>query len=1027
MTRFACAIVLGLLAALPFASASPVQLDWDGDGVLDVVNVESSGVGSTRELRIVSGLDAHVLCTFKGDDEDLFAWSVSDASVWNAVPGPSLLICSPLARSRTGLGRVVFQHARVGTLFTLRGGPSEVFGVTARVVADANGDELTDLRVGSLRYRDDGVELYVERVYSGSDGSQLSSVPESTYISWVPGDADVNGVVELDDAQITLAAAIGLIAPDQSPEMTVDASLNGTVDSDDLDLLAANIGSQSETDQLGTPLAAILASIRNRITRSGPVVIIRHPCGPGTDDPFCFRITGGSSHDSGDHDGVGGGSGSGGSGGSGGCETCQDADKKSDMEVLDFRDIDPAAPIDSKMKSMNGDACYSGLLTSSDPSVIAVRTESTAAGQVYKLHALKAGRAVVTYTFTHGLCRDIEETADFVVNPDIDIDSDNNNGLDMPEQSAAEEAEEQVWSAFDEDHSGKVVLSSSTIDSDHDGLPDILDGFDGFVPGSGLGGQAREIDDLSGPGQMVPIVIEQLLGTSSTDGCEVKLRFHERARYIGEWDCDPTVPQSWERDGFRIWTKPCSSARMATSITEGGDLVHNNEWIPLAQLPSVLWVEASGSSVHESIDLAYRIKNPYFQVGGNQEEYWESGELPAHEDRVNIMGIEARLYSIESDGTKVPRGGMLAVTPGGATLSGILSGPQQLYQIEVDDARMLTSQAVIRVGAATLPLTLDLDDSNWPQTWSTPKFYVGSRPAGGDPAALVIPATDGVARLAITSFWDWVMSFWKSTPDATAVDKIVAQAVEASINELESEGWKFTRLPNGTIDSGAFGKAVHARAAAKLTGANWLHDVWVKIDDGTIVQFGGASPIGVPSTSVQQVDSIYLKDGITKHVGDVLDEADIIRPYEIKTNVSGSRKAQEQLQRITSACRGHKPMLTQGSRLCSPTGGWGENPNFARLKRALAIAGCAAVGVAAGAVLFNFIQSEEQARDFEARIAPILLDIQAEHDSSQRRIAILMGIKEIRDYFAKYTIEGGALDMVFLGTAYHVLGKEESH
>jgi hypothetical protein len=64
---------------------------------------------------------------------------------------------------------------------------------------------------------------------------------------------------------------------------------------------------------------------------------------------------------------------------------------------------------------------------------------------------------------------------------DLDVDSDNNNGLNTPDRSDGEDLYEDK--AGDPDHPGKFVQVNDG-DKDNDGIPDFADGFNAFGPAS---------------------------------------------------------------------------------------------------------------------------------------------------------------------------------------------------------------------------------------------------------------------------------------------------------------------------------------------------------------------------------------------------------------------------------------------------------------------------------------------------------------------------------------------------------------
>ncbi len=148
----------------------------------------------------------------------------------------------------------------------------------------------------------------------------------------------------------------------------------------------------------------------------------------------------------------------------------------------------------------------------------------------------------------------------FPVVGDLDVDSDNNDGLENPKRNQAEEQAEDVQG--DVTKPGKVVFASDG-DTDGDGIPDFADGLDKF-------GQSA----AKASGRFVPMMLELPRGV---DLGTAKIQFGYQA----------SDPQALERTGsqesgytytlppgaLRIWTKDGPVARKAASVEDGGDFV----------------------------------------------------------------------------------------------------------------------------------------------------------------------------------------------------------------------------------------------------------------------------------------------------------------------------------------------------------------------------------------------------------------------------------------------------------------------
>ncbi|RPI63734.1 MAG: hypothetical protein EHM48_01985, partial [Planctomycetaceae bacterium] len=133
-----------------------------------------------------------------------------------------------------------------------------------------------------------------------------------------------------------------------------------------------------------------------------------------------------------------------------------------------------------------------------------------------------------------------EDTATLILRRfDADMDSDNNNGLDAPNRSEAEE---------DVEHgsvTGKIV-SVNTGDADGDGILDLYDGYNG----DGINGTA---DDTTTGGVFYPLVLE--------------------LPQVADADTARITFSNYDITHVRIWTKDADESRNINNVGNGGDLV----------------------------------------------------------------------------------------------------------------------------------------------------------------------------------------------------------------------------------------------------------------------------------------------------------------------------------------------------------------------------------------------------------------------------------------------------------------------
>lgn len=186
---------------------------------------------------------------------------------------------------------------------------------------------------------------------------------------------------------------------------------------------------------------------------------------------------------------------------------------------------------------------------------------------------------------------------------DLNIDSDNNNGLDEPDRSEDEEEFE-----FVDGHPGKALFINH-LDRDKDAVPDYADGIDkdwGF-------GSELSVDASHG---FVPILIRY---DSSIDVDSAKIMF------VCDQISNPAEDVDYSEGVFentfsliggkkiRIWRKKGEQARGTKSVTEGGDAVLHNEGFLLSLLSptegeAVVYVEAlTGSDELGDIQIELKL------------------------------------------------------------------------------------------------------------------------------------------------------------------------------------------------------------------------------------------------------------------------------------------------------------------------------------------------------------------------------------------------------------------------------------
>jgi hypothetical protein len=153
---------------------------------------------------------------------------------------------------------------------------------------------------------------------------------------------------------------------------------------------------------------------------------------------------------------------------------------------------------------------------------------------------------------------------------DIDIDSDDNNGLGNPSRSEVEESIEDTQA--NPELPGKILLVNDA-DTDLDGLPDFADGY-------GL-----DDSDVAASVGFTPIIVE-IPQLSDFESGQIQFVYD---------DSDPAgvivnQTQPWltqaASGSLRLWTKSGELVRNSASINSGGDYIASGTSIDLASLPA---------------------------------------------------------------------------------------------------------------------------------------------------------------------------------------------------------------------------------------------------------------------------------------------------------------------------------------------------------------------------------------------------------------------------------------------------------
>ncbi len=179
----------------------------------------------------------------------------------------------------------------------------------------------------------------------------------------------------------------------------------------------------------------------------------------------------------------------------------------------------------------------------------------------FMVEGIEPGTAELTLELRIG-SQLFEDTVKFtVVKIDADVDSDNNDGFNLPERSREEDRIEDRFA--DPDHPGKLVGANDG-DEDEDGVPDFADGFnlDGL-----LGNEDDVVDSQSAT--FTPLVL-QLDGAVNTDIATLSFSYPDETGMYDESSNPAHVTRSGDEAPYtytaaagrsRVWTKNAHEVR----------------------------------------------------------------------------------------------------------------------------------------------------------------------------------------------------------------------------------------------------------------------------------------------------------------------------------------------------------------------------------------------------------------------------------------------------------------------------------
>lgn len=499
-----------------------------------------------------------------------------------------------------------------------------------------------------------------------------------------------------------------------------------------------------------------------------------------------------------------------------------------------------------------------------------------------------------------------------LMNIDIDLDSDNNQGFEMPDRSAAEEWQEAI--VGDPERPGKTIVAN-TIDADRDGVTDYADGYDRLP-------DPFFEDDLSDRTRFVPIVIE-------ASG----IRLEDTSLVI---DYDESDPLGVRTNGIDLYDLPAGSMRLwrddGDARRDGRSIDDGGSYIPPGIHPLANLMDGTGSL---SVTLYVEVVSPSVTPGDLPMSitlFTHNRALPEFADTAHVNGVVIELQAMNFDSTEWQYAeGVVGTTTSDEPNDGFLSeAAWQIYTLLIHDARgsFLTE---ITIDGQPLPVYFN------GEILVTPPFVCDAGDLlGPSPVPDVIMLnSDAMIEVAYNPMW--------ILPSATGIitppkhEKQLAELLVSVPEEMLQEGW----VPVNPDDSGAYGKEVHRRISASLADdARWMTDVFVDSNTNAILSVGHVPPGGRAGTT--EIDVLRLKRGYRPKVGDTLNPSRIQGLYEIKTSVAGA-VLPEQLARLKRVIGGGDVKLAVTETRWIPDEGWQRVRRTQNLIRVLGIAGVAAV------------------------------------------------------------------------------------
>lgn len=932
-----CALMLGLPRAI-VAQVNPPDLD--GDGIAEAIGLPDSHSRTVvPAVFLNSGATGSPIQVLRmGDPDDGFGWAATWVGDADLDGMPDVAVAAPVARTSNGYGRVyVFSSANGRLIHILSPTQSGSFGSLVEPMSDLDGDGIPDIGVWSRFDRPSGQHIDMRWAFSARTGMLLSPIGgEAEVLAQVAADVDASNVVDSDDAIVVIE---NVDEPITEENQAADVSGDATIDGEDVALVMNNLGAAVVTPSgpvgyVGwtsfDPVAGTLSIVNQRWLpclglpgcadpgggSTGPINFV--PANPGADDPLS-----GGPGDLDDHpdDPFNNGP---------GCSPDLDAASR-------YLCLRPEQDCTEFSFSGGGGAGTGAINWTITGGVFVVPGEPGVATSLHgvttaTIRVCQPGEVVVSIARENPSCPFGRARIFHAVRVDVDLDSDNTSML----ADAARTTEEELVEALGkvEESPGKVIVVTSG-DSDGDGLPDRVDGFD-IVPEDGRGTSSphrspKVVVDIAGPLPEGPAII---FGYPASDPL-----------MIGN-EQDPFAPLD---GGLRLWTTDTDQPRSGLSIRDGGNFIPA-EAIPYSVLADALgpppwefYVEAVTPGVH-TISVQVDPDGVSPRIRPDDADGGPQGVMCPDAAQVNATELVVQVKACEGcDEFEVP--GLLGVReldPNELEDSVPFYDRYSLFRFEIRDFRTFSADG-LSVGGVPLSLTQFSGAAS-----RTGWVYFADEVRADAPLGatrLPLPGGDVPTQYNPDGIVPTLLKLLH-LPHVKELDVELGPAMQRAEVLFNADP---TNPANP--DSGIYGKLLHREASLGMRGKpRWKTNVWM--DQTTKKVLSVNDPDFHGSGNVMEIDLAYMKRGKSIQVGQTFRPDDVVDVFELKTSHGGKIDAL-QLEKYQDAMGGRNPIKVHvPKRQQRGAAGWQivENPRAIRKIRLLQNA---AIGLAAGFGVFN--------------------------------------------------------------------------